>query len=218
MLKRKAYTELLEWKKQRRTEQIKKCLLVKGARQVGKSFIVKEFGENEYDSFISMDFYRQKQLKQIFEGERNILIDEALYRRLNELHLSGKLGNVIHDIEGLKALLIEEDPGNDEKVEQYREQMTVHYDIKIGQFKFQDENIWYAVGSQSDITIKANHLVIKEEIRKKDHAGMVSYNLLNGIYEVQYDRLMSKDEQYAVMDGFSISENRVRFYVNSCLG
>ena len=156
--------------------------------------------------------------KHLWSDERNILIDEALYRRLNELHLSGKLGNVIHDIEGLKALLIEEDPGNDEKVEQYREQMTVHYDIKIGQFKFQDENIWYAVGSQSDITIKANHLVIKEEIRKKDHAGMVSYNLLNGIYEVQYDRLMSKDEQYAVMDGFSISENRVRFYVNSCLG
>ncbi|MBR1441229.1 MAG: ATP-binding protein [Lachnospiraceae bacterium] len=79
MLKRKAYTELLEWKKQRHTEQIKKCLLVKGARQVGKSFIVKEFGENEYASFISMDFYRQKQLKQIFEGE---LSAEEIYKRI----------------------------------------------------------------------------------------------------------------------------------------
>jgi len=44
MLKRKAYAELLNWKRQRREEQLKKCLLIKGARQVGKSFIVREFG------------------------------------------------------------------------------------------------------------------------------------------------------------------------------
>ena len=39
MLKRKVYRELLQWKEQRHTEHIKKCLLLKGARQVGKSFI-----------------------------------------------------------------------------------------------------------------------------------------------------------------------------------
>ena len=37
MLKRKVYSELLQWKDQRRTGKLKKCLLVKGARQVGKS-------------------------------------------------------------------------------------------------------------------------------------------------------------------------------------
>ena len=52
MLKRKAYDELVSWKKLRRSEGIKKCLLVKGARQVGKSFIIREFGKNEYASFI----------------------------------------------------------------------------------------------------------------------------------------------------------------------
>ena len=36
MLKRKVYRELLQWKERRRTEHIKKCLLLKGARQVGK--------------------------------------------------------------------------------------------------------------------------------------------------------------------------------------
>ena len=52
MLERKIYSELLEWKNKRRNEKMKKCLLVKGARQVGKSFIVKAFGENEYESCI----------------------------------------------------------------------------------------------------------------------------------------------------------------------
>ena len=79
MLKRKAYSELLNWKKQRKENQLKKCLLIKGARQVGKSYIVKEFGNNEYESFINIDFFRQKQLKQIFEGE---LSASEIYKRM----------------------------------------------------------------------------------------------------------------------------------------
>ena len=59
MLKRKVYRELLQWKEQRHTEQIRKCLLLKGARQVGKSFIVEEFGKKEYASFLKIDFFLQ---------------------------------------------------------------------------------------------------------------------------------------------------------------
>ncbi len=69
MLKRKMYDKLLEWKKQRREEQFKKCLLIKGARQVGKSYIIKEFGMNEYESFIYIDFFKQPELKAIFDGD-----------------------------------------------------------------------------------------------------------------------------------------------------
>ena len=58
MLKRKVYSELLQWKDQRRTGKLKKCLLVKGARQVGKSYIIREFGEREYKSFLNIDFFR----------------------------------------------------------------------------------------------------------------------------------------------------------------
>ena len=79
MLKRKIYTQLLEWKKSRREEGIKKCLLVKGARQVGKSFIVREFGEHEYKSFINIDFFRQPGLKGIFDGD---LSAEDIYKRM----------------------------------------------------------------------------------------------------------------------------------------
>ena len=48
MLKRKVYHELLQWKEQRRTEHVRKCLLLKGVRQVGKSFIIEEFGKKEW--------------------------------------------------------------------------------------------------------------------------------------------------------------------------
>ncbi|WP_159446770.1 AAA family ATPase [Anaerovibrio lipolyticus] len=65
--------------KKRHKEGLKKCLLIKGARQVGKTFIIKEFGKNEYESFINIDFYRQKPLKHIFEGE---LSSEEVYKRM----------------------------------------------------------------------------------------------------------------------------------------
>ena len=47
MLERKIYTELLEWKRKRQQEKVKKCLIVKGARQVGKSYIIKKFGTHD---------------------------------------------------------------------------------------------------------------------------------------------------------------------------
>ena len=79
MLRRKIYDTLLNWKDTRRKGQVRKCLLVKGARQVGKSFIIKEFGKNEYQSFVCIDFFRQPALKSIFEGD---LTSEEILKRM----------------------------------------------------------------------------------------------------------------------------------------
>ncbi len=38
---------LLNWKKNKKTE----CLIIKGARQVGKTYIIREFGKS-YKNFI----------------------------------------------------------------------------------------------------------------------------------------------------------------------
>lgn len=46
MLKRKMYDRLLDWKK----TKSKECLLIKGARQVGKTYLVRQFGKTEYES------------------------------------------------------------------------------------------------------------------------------------------------------------------------
>ena len=75
MLKRKAYDLLLRWKK----EHEKKCLMIKGARQVGKTYLVREFGRNEYESFIEINFIKDKNLKTIFDGD---LSAEIIYKKL----------------------------------------------------------------------------------------------------------------------------------------
>ena len=46
MLRRKIYSELLKWK----NEPFKEVLVVKGARQVGKSFIIEQFIKENFDS------------------------------------------------------------------------------------------------------------------------------------------------------------------------
>ena len=53
VLQRKIYKKLLEWKNE---SQGKKALMVEGARRIGKSTICEEFGKNEYESYILIDF------------------------------------------------------------------------------------------------------------------------------------------------------------------
>ena len=52
-MKRKIYQQLLEWKQK---DHNKVFLLIDGARRVGKSWIVEEFGKREYDSYVIIDF------------------------------------------------------------------------------------------------------------------------------------------------------------------
>ena len=64
MLKRKIYDELLKWK----NSAEHKSLLVKGARQVGKTFIIDLFGKQEFKSYIYLNFLKNESLKEIFSG------------------------------------------------------------------------------------------------------------------------------------------------------
>ena len=51
-MKRVIYNDLLRWK----DSPVRKPLIVRGARQVGKSYILSEFGKNEFPSFQRFDF------------------------------------------------------------------------------------------------------------------------------------------------------------------
>ena len=53
VFKRKIYQEMLQWKAERNGET---ALLIEGARRIGKSTIVEEFAQNEYDSYVLIDF------------------------------------------------------------------------------------------------------------------------------------------------------------------
>ncbi len=53
LFKRKIYEKLVDWKKNAANE---KALLIEGARRIGKSTIVENFGQNEYRSYLLIDF------------------------------------------------------------------------------------------------------------------------------------------------------------------
>ncbi len=75
-LRRKFYDRLVEWKATKRQE----CLLIKGARQIGKTFIVEKFGREQYDSFIEFNFVLDPDACSIFDGS---LMAEDLYRKIS---------------------------------------------------------------------------------------------------------------------------------------
>lgn len=65
MFKRKIYDKLLEWKKE---SNGKTALLIEGARRIGKSTVVEEFGKREYESYILIDFSTaSKAVRELFE-------------------------------------------------------------------------------------------------------------------------------------------------------
>ena len=59
--------KLVAWK----SSDERKPMVLKGARQVGKTWLMKEFGKNYYKSFVYFNFDEEDELKSIFETNRN---------------------------------------------------------------------------------------------------------------------------------------------------
>jgi uncharacterized protein len=64
-MRRIGVNQLLEWKK---NHPRRKPLLLQGARQVGKSWVVKEFGKTYYKNFYNFNFENDAELRSYFEG------------------------------------------------------------------------------------------------------------------------------------------------------
>ena len=63
--KRKIYDRILDWKENRSDRY---ALLIKGARRVGKSTIVEQFGKNEFKSYVMIDFaHTSKEIIELFD-------------------------------------------------------------------------------------------------------------------------------------------------------
>lgn len=75
-MKRDIYQELLEWKHSER----RKPLILKGARQVGKTYILKEFGKKEYKNVAYFDFEEDPGLNEFFQGR---ILPEKIIEKLS---------------------------------------------------------------------------------------------------------------------------------------
>lgn len=68
MLERSITQKILEWRKTKRNE----CLLIMGARQIGKTYIVENIGRNHYKYFVEINFEQNPEIKSVFEGDLTI--------------------------------------------------------------------------------------------------------------------------------------------------
>lgn len=62
---RDAMTALYEWKQQ----DTRKPLIVEGARQVGKTWLMREFGKDAYEHVVYLNFDSNRQLGSVFSGD-----------------------------------------------------------------------------------------------------------------------------------------------------
>lgn len=67
-MRRKVYTEFLKWKE----NSNRKPLILRGARQVGKTWIMKEFARNEYRNFIYVNCDNEPRVAHLFENDYDI--------------------------------------------------------------------------------------------------------------------------------------------------
>lgn len=77
-LKRKIISTLTEWKNS--TNKI--ALLIAGARQVGKTTTIREFGQSEYKNFVEINFEKTPSAMEAFAGNRDA---ETIYSNLTML-------------------------------------------------------------------------------------------------------------------------------------
>lgn len=68
MLQRKVLYKLREWK----NRKDKKCLVVQGARQVGKTYVIEYFGKTAYKEMLEINFKEMPSAKEIFSGDLDV--------------------------------------------------------------------------------------------------------------------------------------------------
>lgn len=69
MLRRKIYDKLLAWKNNKGK---KDAILLRGVRQCGKTYIVREFGKREYKNFIEINFIERPDMQAVFSGNLHV--------------------------------------------------------------------------------------------------------------------------------------------------
>lgn len=68
MLKRKATKDIKKWVE----SKDRKCLVVQGARQTGKTYIIERFAEDNYEEYVEINFKQMPSARDIFSGDLTV--------------------------------------------------------------------------------------------------------------------------------------------------
>lgn len=187
MLRRKFYEKLMEWK---RTKD-HSCLLVKGARQIGKTYIIDYFGRTNYASYIYINFIETPKAKDIFSQE---LSADEIYKRMtlvmpeiklieqNTLIFLDELQECPNARTALKFLAI--DSRYDVVASgsllgiSYREvsSIPVGYEIQAEMYSLDFEEYLWAVGyGEQQIALLREYFNKKEKVPESVHNTMMKH-------------------------------------------
>lgn len=88
-MKRKIYNDLIDWK----NRGMKKALMIVGARQVGKTYIIEEFCQNEFENYVSINLLDHPEITKLYK--QNISSEEKYIRLCANLNINPNLENTI---------------------------------------------------------------------------------------------------------------------------
>lgn len=97
------------------TSDSDKILVIEGARQIGKSFIIRNVGKSVFKNFIEVNFIEDDEGAQLF---KNLRTPEELYFTLSSLH-GKELGTYVDTLVFL------------DEIQHYPQYLTMHY-CRIG--------------------------------------------------------------------------------------
>ena len=163
-MKRKIYNKLLNWKKESNGEY---ALLIDGTRRVGKSYIVRQFAEKEYSSYVILDFNLvSKSIKDLFENDLDNLDRFFMY-------LSNYTGKTLYTRDTLIVF---------DEVQQYpKARAAIKYLVKDGRYDY--------IETGSLISIKKNveGIVIPSE---EEHIKMFPMDFEEFLWAMGEEMLM----------------------------
>lgn len=88
-MERKILRKLVEWK----NDKYRKPLILQGARQVGKTWIMKEFGEREFAKVAYVTFYNNMRMQKVFDADYDM--DRILMSIAAETGISVTAGDTL---------------------------------------------------------------------------------------------------------------------------
>ena len=158
------YDKLLKWKNESKGSS---AILIDGARRVGKSYIVKEFAQKEYESYILIDFNKtNKNIKALFEDYLDDLDTFFMY-------LSNYTSTKLHE---RKSVIVFDE------VQQYpKARAAIKYLVEDGRYDY--------IETGSLISIKKNveDIVIPSE---EEHIKMFPMDFEEFLWAMGNDMLM----------------------------
>ena len=191
-MQRKALQQLVEWKNSPR----RKPLIVKGARQVGKTWLMKEFGRLYYEKTFYFSFDKEEELSSIFKKDKN------------PARIVDRLGTISNDrIEPEKHLIIfdeiQECPNALNSLKYFNEEANEYHIIAAGSLlgTLLAESMSYPVGKVNLLQMAPLDF---EEFLGAVNPGLLKYleeTPPDEILEIQHSKLIEQYHDYVIVGG-----------------